>query len=139
MTVFQRYMLIQLPGWVLGAVILYGLHEYFGLPAWAAAGTLALLVVKDFVLYPFLRRSYETAVHTGSEALVGQVGVARETLNPQGYVELRGELWLAEASPETAAIPEGSRVRVESADGMRLRVRQWDAREGRTSFDRHGA
>lgn len=122
MTVFGRYVLLQIPGWLLAAIILYALEQRFDLPAWTIIGVMAVLVAKDFVLYPFLRRSYETQVESGAQALVGLTGVARERLDPAGYVELRGELWLAEAIPEARPIAQGERVRVVSADGIRLRV-----------------
>jgi membrane-bound serine protease (ClpP class) len=122
MTVFGRYVLLQVPGWLLAGIILYALEQRFDLPPWTVIGVMAVLVIKDFVLYPFLRRSYETQVKSGVEALVGLAGVARERLDPAGYVELRGELWLAEALPEARPIAQGERVRVVSADGLRLRV-----------------
>lgn len=122
MSVFGRYVLLQVPGWLLAAVILYALEKRFDLPAWTVVGVMAVLVLKDFLLYPFLRRAYETRVKSGTEALVGLTGVAREKLDPAGYVELRGELWLAEAVPQARPIAPNERVRVVSADGLRLHV-----------------
>jgi membrane protein implicated in regulation of membrane protease activity len=130
MTVWQRYLLLQVPGWILAAVFAAVLMEYFSLPGWAAGGLLALIILKDFLLYPFLRRAYEDAEPAGAGALVGSVGTARQTLAPEGYVEVRGELWLAHAHPEDGPIAEGSRVVVVAADGVRLEVRRADASSG---------
>lgn len=122
MTVLQRYLLIQVPGWILAALVLYALHRWLGLPAWLAWTLMAAEVVKDFVLYPFLRRAYETGEPTGSERLIGRVGVVRQAVAPRGYIELQGELWLAEAAPGAASMPSGARVRVIDAQGLTLVV-----------------
>ncbi len=129
MTVFQRYLLIQVPGWILAAVILYALHRWLGLPAWLAWGLMAAEVVKDFVLYPFLRRAYETSEPTGAERLIGQIGVVRQAVAPEGYVELRGELWRAEAAAGSPPALTGTRVRVVGAQGLTLVVQPLAARE----------
>lgn len=127
MTVFQRYLLIQIPGWVLVAIILAGLYLWAGLPLWVALGLYAIYVGKDFVLYPFLRRAYETDAKTGAEQLIGATCTATEDINPEGYVRIRGELWRAEGMPGAPPIPEGSRVRVQSARGMILIVTPEDS------------
>jgi membrane-bound serine protease (ClpP class) len=59
---------------------------------------------------------------TGAEQLVGQVGIARETLDPLGFVLVNGELWRARTSD--LDIPAGSAVRVERVDGLLLEVAQ---------------
>ena len=122
MTVFQRYLLIQIPGWILAVIILSALHRWMNLPVWVAVGLFAVYVGKDFVLYPFLRRAYEPGGKTILEQLVGEAGVATQQLDPDGYVRVRGELWHAEAAPGMQPVPQGSRIRVESARGMTLIV-----------------
>lgn len=124
MTVWQRYLVLQVPGWILAGVCAVVLIEYLSVPGWAAGGLLALIILKDLVLYPFLRCAYENAKPSGARALIGAVGTARETLAPEGYVEVRGELWLARVRPEDAPIQEGSKVRVVAADGVELQVRR---------------
>jgi membrane-bound serine protease (ClpP class) len=59
---------------------------------------------------------------TGSEELVGAIGVVRRALDPEGLVFVHGELWRARAvGPER--IPEGAPVRVERLrDGLVLEV-----------------
>lgn len=127
MTVWQRYLVLQAPGWILAGVLAAVLIESFSLPGWVAGGLVALMVFKDFVLYPFLKRAYEDSKPAGAEALIGSVGTARETLAPEGYVEVRGELWLARARPEDVPIQPGSKVRVVAADGVALEVRRADS------------
>lgn len=124
MTVWQRYLVLQAPGWILAAVFAAVLIEYFSLPGWVAGGLLALIILKDFVLYPFLRSAYEDSKPSGAQALIGSIGTARETLAPEGYVEVRGELWLARVHPEDAPIQEGGKIRVVAAGGVELEVRR---------------
>jgi membrane-bound serine protease (ClpP class) len=49
---------------------------------------------------------------TGQSDLIGQVGTVRQTLDPEGFVFVRGELWRARAL-NGAAIEPGREVRVE--------------------------
>jgi membrane protein implicated in regulation of membrane protease activity len=117
-----RYFLLQVPGWGLAAILLAALHRWFGIPLWVAWGGWALFVIKDFVLYPYLRPAYETTSPSGAERLNGQVGVVTRPLEPEGYVRLGGELWQARTVGQQVPIPVGGRVRVEGADGLVLIV-----------------
>jgi membrane-bound serine protease (ClpP class) len=58
----------------------------------------------------------------GQESLVGQEGVARTDLAPEGTVHVAGEMWTAHS--EDGQITEGERVRVVAVDGLHLRVRR---------------
>ena len=122
MTVFWRYWLLQVPGWVILAAVLAGAHRYFSLSLSAAAGVFALWLVKDLALYPLLARHYAVRDGEAHERLVGSRAVAEQSLSPRGYVSLRGELWLAEAAD--GPIDSGEEVLVESVDGLKLRVRR---------------
>ncbi|MCZ6623696.1 MAG: NfeD family protein, partial [Deltaproteobacteria bacterium] len=117
-----RYLLFQVPGWILAAVILLGLRYWIGLPLWIAIGAFSLWVIKDLVFYPLLRKAYESGAKTGADQLVGLRGVAREQLDPRGYVHVRGELWRAETESSDRPISAGSPVRVVRANGMTLIV-----------------
>lgn len=99
-----------------------GLRYWVGLPLWIVVGTFLLWVIKDFVLYPLLRVSYESGGKTGADQLIGLQGVARERLDPRGYVHVRGELWRAETEPGDGPISAGSPVRVVGTNGMTLIV-----------------
>ena len=56
---------------------------------------------------------------TGSAGLVGEVGVAKKALAPEGKVFVHGELWDASAR---SPIEEGQRVRVVRVTGLKLEV-----------------
>jgi membrane-bound serine protease (ClpP class) len=53
-------------------------------------------------------------VVTGQAELIGQVGVVRQALDPEGLVFVHGELWRARTSGD--AVPPGEAVRVEGLD-----------------------
>jgi membrane-bound serine protease (ClpP class) len=65
---------------------------------------------------------------TGWEELIGQVAVVRQPLAPLGQVWLEGGLWAARLRNGGGddEAPIGSRVRVESVEGLTLQVRPVD-------------
>lgn len=124
MTVFWRYWLLQVPGWVILAGLVGIAHYWLGLSLLLGAAVFLLWLVKDAVLYPFLKPYYVYRDHDVHDGILGEHAVAQEKLSPRGYVKLRGELWLAELSASDAPVEEGERVVVEAVDGLTLRVRR---------------
>jgi membrane-bound serine protease (ClpP class) len=87
--------------------------------AFAIAATLALATGLAAMKIVQARRA---PVVTGQSDLIGQVGVVRQTLDPEGLVFVHGELWRARAS-NGAAVERGREVRVEELDdGLTLTV-----------------
>jgi membrane-bound serine protease (ClpP class) len=70
-------------------------------------------------LMTLVLRARKNRVVTGSEAMIGEIGVARTTIGPDGKVFVHGELWNATAKSEIA---EGARVRVRNVEGLRVTV-----------------
>jgi membrane-bound serine protease (ClpP class) len=64
-------------------------------------------------------KAHHSKVVTGEEGLVGEIGVARTPLHPDGKVFVHGELWDAVSS---AGIAAGEQVQVRSVEGLRLTV-----------------
>jgi membrane-bound serine protease (ClpP class) len=58
-------------------------------------------------------------VVTGSQGMIGEIGVARTALAPRGKVFVHGEIWDAVSSATVAA---GESVVVRNVDGLQLRV-----------------
>jgi membrane-bound serine protease (ClpP class) len=58
---------------------------------------------------------------SGSEQLVGAIGVVRSRLDPEGQVHVRGELWTAVSVG--GPVEEGRPVRVVGVEGLRVRVK----------------
>ena len=122
-TALTRYVLYQIPGWLIAVVVAVLLHRWVDLPGWAAAALVVAWTLKDAALYPFLRAAYEPSSRTVIERLVGLGGVAVEPLAPRGYVRVRGELWLAEPIAADVEIPRGHPVTVDALRGAILLVR----------------
>jgi membrane protein implicated in regulation of membrane protease activity len=120
--VFRRYVLFQVPGWLLALVVVVVSHQQLGLPIWAAAALWLVWFGKDIALYPLLRASYEGAGRLPIEQLLGKRGVAIEPLAPRGYVRLQGELWQAQTATADRAISAGTTVEVVDARGLTLVV-----------------
>jgi membrane-bound serine protease (ClpP class) len=62
---------------------------------------------------------------TGWEEMVGAIGEVREPLDPVGQIFVQGALWRAEltgANGDRRVLERGSRVRVESVEGLTLHV-----------------
>jgi len=64
-------------------------------------------------------RVRKSRVVTGQEGMIGEIGVARTQLGPDGKVFVHGEIWNAVARAEIAP---GTRVRVHGVDGLHLLV-----------------
>jgi membrane-bound serine protease (ClpP class) len=100
---------------------------------------LAGLLVGGFLAFAVERamRARRLPARTGWEEMIGAVGEVREPLDPIGQIFVEGALWRATLTPpgpgtEQAAagsagdgrpLERGSRVRVESVEGLTLRVR----------------
>jgi len=117
-----RYLLFQIPGCAVAAGVLLALVRFWDLAPRTAALLFALWVAKELALYPLLRRAYAGAGRDASDALIGRSARACESLDPQGYVRIDGELWRAELAAGCAPVAPGARVRVEAVRGLTLRV-----------------
>ena len=122
MTTATRYWLFQIPGWVITLALLFGLKQWVDFPIWAGVLVMVLLTIKDAMLYPFLKAAYERDVKTGIARLIGGRGVVKQTLEPEGFVQVAGELWKARAVRGARTIAAGTQVLIEAADGMTLIV-----------------
>ena len=127
--VLGRYLLFQAPELALAALVLGGLHRWAGLPRWLVYVLLLVFVLHDLVLFPFVRRAYESEIISpvGAERLVGARGFTTEPLEPRGYIRLGAELWRAEAVSPSPSIPQGAAVRVREVRGLTLVVEAEDA------------
>jgi membrane-bound serine protease (ClpP class) len=107
---------------VIGSLMLFdpaGDAYQVSLPvAIGVAATMALLAGFAAVKIVQARRA---PVVTGDSELIGQVGVVRQTLDPEGFVFVHGELWRARTNGEP--VPPGQEVRVDGFDdGLTLTV-----------------
>jgi membrane-bound serine protease (ClpP class) len=104
---------------VLGALLLVN-----GPPDMRIHLSTALAVALPFAaitmfLVSMVIKARQNKVLTGAEGMVGQIGVARTALEPEGQVLVRGEYWDAVAA---VSIPAGAQVRVKGVTGLKLQV-----------------
>jgi membrane-bound serine protease (ClpP class) len=76
------------------------------------------------VILTFALRAQHTPQRMGIGGLVGQVGVARGDLVPDGPVQLGSELWTAHPADEHERIRKGERVEVVAVEGIHITVRK---------------
>jgi len=70
-------------------------------------------------------RAQYRKVTTGAQGMIGEVGVARTALAPEGTVLVEGELWKARVTE--GSIDLGQKVRVVAMDGFELTVEKVEA------------
>ncbi len=104
---------------ILGALLLVN-----GPPAVRIHLFTAILVSVPFALITMFLvaivvRARRNKVLTGPSGMVGEIGVSRTPLEPEGQVLVHGEYWDAVASTN---IPAGARVRVKAVSGLKLLV-----------------
>lgn len=80
-----------------------------------AAGTALFFVIA----FGFAVRAHKRKVTTGKKGLVGEVGVAKTALRPEGVVFIHGEIWKAEADQP---IKKGEKVVVTAVEHLTLKV-----------------
>jgi membrane-bound serine protease (ClpP class) len=84
------------------------------------AGAAGAFVLVGLVVGTLVVRSQRRRVSGGREGMLGTVGIARQRLDPEGVVLVRGEYWTATSE---APVEPGQSVEVVAIDGLRLRVR----------------
>ena len=114
---------------IIGALVLFnspGTPQFFRVSVPLVIGTSLGTAVIFFTILTFALRAQRAPVRTGQEALAGKTGVARSEIKPDhpGSVQLGGELWTAEMADGDEPIPQGARVEVVRAQGIRLYVRR---------------
>ena len=91
--------------------------------------------ISKMILYPTLgmtflfsigsiylaKKAHQLRTTTGMEGLLGEIGVVKETLNPEGRVLVHGEVWRAESD---TVISVGEKVSVEVVKGLKIQVRK---------------
>jgi membrane protein implicated in regulation of membrane protease activity len=128
-TVF-RYLPFQIPQWFVLALFLWLLVDQNAVPLWVTQVFFIVWVVKDLVIYPWVRRAYETDVKTGAERLIGATGITQEPLDPEGFIKINGELWKARVDAAHQPVERNSRVKVRATTRLILLVESECRRTG---------
>jgi membrane-bound serine protease (ClpP class) len=81
-----------------------------------------LLVGGFFVVVASLAfRAYRARPMSGSDGLMGEVGLVKERIDPEGLIFVHGEYWRAKAGER---VEPGEKVEVEGVDGLILSVKK---------------
>ena len=110
---------------VLGSLMLINSSApYFAISRWVIAAVVLSIASFFFFAVAKVIRIRKKKVVTGLEGLLGDKGVTRSALTPEGTVFAEGELWQAQSV--SGQIEKGSPVRIVSVDGLKLWVTQID-------------
>jgi membrane-bound serine protease (ClpP class) len=81
-----------------------------------------ILVGGFFVVVSSLAfRAYRSRPKVGMEGLVGEIGLVKEPIDPEGLIFIHGEYWRARSNEK---IEPDEKVEVEGADGLILKVKK---------------
>jgi len=108
---------------VLGATMLFDRPGSLMRVSWSVIIPAALLTAGFFaVLMGLAWRAWKAKPTTGREGLVGERGVVRRRIDPEGQVMVHGELWRARADE---VFDPGESVEVVGVEGLTLEVKRF--------------
>jgi membrane-bound serine protease (ClpP class) len=112
----------------LGSLMLFDASEIGFRVSWMVIlPTVGLTGVLFLFVLGFGMRALRGRPMLGASGLIGETGVARGALAPEGQVAVHGELWRAIAAG--APVDDGAAVRVVGVDGLTLTVVRSEARD----------
>lgn len=112
---------------IIGSLVLFNTSRtpsFFNVSVPLVVGTSIITGGIFFAIMLFAIRAQKSPIRTGRESIIGKVGITRSPLNPNGEVQVGGELWSAKLEPGSDYLPEGVMVKVIALDGIRLVVRE---------------
>jgi membrane-bound serine protease (ClpP class) len=112
---------------IIGSLVLFNspqMPSFQRVPVPLIIGTSMASGALFFVILMFAVRAQTIPVRMGVESLVGRVGVARSSLQPDGLIHVGGEQWSAQLAPGEAPLETGDRVEVVGVQGLKLIVRK---------------
>ncbi len=114
-----RYILLQLPGFILLVLALIFIQKWAAIPVWIFWCIIIIWAAKDIILFRYTWRAYDW---DPKNPLIGARGIARDHLAPSGYVKVGNELWQAEVPAGSPPIESGMNIRVKGVRGFMLLV-----------------
>jgi membrane-bound ClpP family serine protease len=117
-----RYIGFQLPSWGIASMIALGLDMWTSIPRMMIGLPLILYVMKDFLIYPYVRAAYENRPHDAGESVVGAPARVLVTLDPDGWVQIGSERWRARQAEGGPVLEVGARVQVSALQGHTVLV-----------------
>ncbi|MCP5066886.1 MAG: hypothetical protein GY946_09990 [bacterium] len=120
--VLLRYIAFQLPGLAVFSLGATAAVEWMELPLNVALTAVGLWMVKDAVMFRFVRKAYEPGDGRTPRDVRDCRGVATEEIGPEGYVRIGSELWRARVTEGCPPIAEGGAIRVLEVRGLTVVV-----------------
>jgi len=102
----------------LGSIMLF---EDVGVSLRLMAPTIVLIGGFFVIVSTLAFRAYHSKPQSGIEGLIGEVGVVKKSLDPEGLVFVHGEYWRAVSGEK---LEPGEMVSVEEVTGLLLKVRK---------------
>lgn len=110
-----------------GSFLLLRGPAVLSVPGWVLASVVAFTVAFFVVIMTTVLRAQGAQATAGAAALIGETGVVRSVLNPEGHVFVGGALWRARAPDDVGRVRTGTVVRVLGLDdGPTLTVQPLD-------------
>ncbi|MFC2018046.1 nodulation protein NfeD [Chloroflexota bacterium] len=104
---------------IIGSLILFS-GTPFEINPWVIASVIIIFTAIFAFIVVAIIRTRRSRITTGKEGLIGQTGIAKTELDPEGTVFIKGERW--NATSESGRIEPGEEVRVIEVDGLKLNV-----------------
>jgi membrane-bound ClpP family serine protease len=129
-----KYTLLQLPVIVLITIVLFVMRQWVTIPVWLIWCIIGLWTIKDIVMFPVVWRSYDQSRPEDPTSIIGMRGITKDRLAPEGYVQVRGELWRGEVMKDSPPIEQGEYVRVIEIQGLTIFVQPEDGERKKEHF-----
>jgi membrane-bound ClpP family serine protease len=108
-------------GAVLSLIVFWLLPLWrINIPMWGVILVIIAFLAYEIVTFRLGKRALERKPVIWSEAMVGRCGKATTDLNPNGYVQVDGELW--QAYSDDTSINKGDDIIVVEMNKLTLRV-----------------
>jgi membrane-bound serine protease (ClpP class) len=104
---------------ILGAMLLIDGPPELRIHLGTAASVAIPFALITMFLVSIVIQARRGKVLTGASGMIGEIGVARTALEPEGQVLVRGEYWEAVSD---SSISAGARIRVKAVESLKLRV-----------------
>jgi membrane-bound serine protease (ClpP class) len=105
---------------ILGSLILFKGGPLFKVSPWLIV--IVVVIVAGFFLFALQKviKAHRQQATTGREEFSGKTAIVKQTLNPDGFVLFKGELWAAVA--EGGVVEVGEEVTIIRVEGLKLYV-----------------
>lgn len=120
--ILSKYILVQLLEIAVFVLLLMLVGQWIHIPLWLKWGLIGLCVAKEIISYPLVWRSYDWGYREENNPMMGLSGIAKDRLDPYGYIIVRGELWKAKVAETGLTIEKDANVLVRGIKGLTLLV-----------------